>query len=431
MNIYVFLSVMLIFLVFSGLFSATEIAYTSLNRMRLEKAAEKSRGAKTALWIKNRFSVALSTVLIGNNLVNILASSIATSFFVILTGDESTGSLLSTLIVTVVVLIFGEIIPKILGKKFSLAFACRISIPFAILMALLRPVTWVVVGLVGLLFSFGKKKEMPTVTEDELATMIETAEEEGVIDEDKSELVQSALSFSESTVEDILVPRIQMDMLDIDDDYETILEKVFAFPHTRIPVYEETVDHIIGILNLNHFYRAIADAKREGGDPSKIDIRSLLIAPVFVHKTTKLQAALNELRARQVHLMVVLDEYGGTMGLITMEDILEEIVGDIWDESDTIETEVSQIGENSYDVDGMTTIDDFFESVDLERRDLESEYTTMGGWAIEMLDSNPHEGDSFTYRNLYIIVTEMKENRVARLSVVVSPESAEDGEEEE
>ena len=432
MTVPSFVIAMLIFLAFSAIFSSTEIAYTSVNRLRLEKRAEGSRSAAMAQKLKHdHFNVAIATLLIGNNLVNIFASSIATSFFIIMTGDETLGSTIATVGVTVVVLIFGEIVPKILGKQYALRICCHTALPLLILMVIFRPVTFVVLGFVELALSFRKKKTPPTVTESELATMIETAEEEGTIDEDKSELVQSALSFSEMTVGDILVPRIKMDMLDVSADYATILETVLGFTHTRIPVYAGTVDHIVGILNVNRFFKAASEMMARGEDPASLVLTEHLYEPCFVHQTMKLPAALRELRERQIHIMVVLDEYGGTMGIVTMEDILEEIVGDIWDESDTIEREISPIGENSYDVDGMTSTRDFFDSIDVSDRDFESEYTTMGGWAIEMLDGNPQEGDSFTYRNLYVIVTEIKENRVSRLSVVVKPEEEEEEEDGE
>ena len=417
MSLPIFFTVAVIFLLFCAFFSATEIAFTSLNRKRLEKRAEKSFSAKMAMRVSDRFNVALSTILIGTNIVNIALSSLATiicvnKFYL----GSGKGATVASASVTLLVLVFGEIIPKTVAKRYSLVFACRLSTPIYILMILFRPLTWIVVGFVGLITSFSRKKEGPSVTGEELATMIETAEEEGVIDEDKSELVQSAIDFADTTVEDILIPRVKVDMLDIDDDYDENLKKILSYSHSRIPVYRETVDHIVGILSVNHFYK-----KQTEAEGMQIRIEDLLLEPCFVHKTMKLPAALSEMRKKQIHLMIVLDEYGGTMGIVTMEDILEQIVGDIWDENDTITYEITKTGENSYDVDGLVSIDDFFDYIDMDRRDLESEYTTMGGWAIEMLEADPHEGDSFTYKNLCVIVTEIKDYRVSRLSVVVNP----------
>ena len=420
MSYPIFFTVSAIFLLFCAFFSATEIAFTSLNRKRLEKRAEKSGAAKVALKVSDGFNVALSTILIGTNLVNIGLSSIATVVCVNLLG-QGLGATAASAAVTLLVLIFGEIIPKTVSKRYALVSACRLSVPILVLMILFRPLTWIIVGLVDVLTAPLRKKKKPTVTSDELTTMIETAEEEGVIDEDKSELVQSAISFAETTVEDILIPRVKVDMLDIDDPYEENLKKILAFSHSRIPVYRETVDHIIGILSVNHFYK-----KQTEAEGMQIQLSDLLLEPCFVHKTMRLPAALSEMQRRQTHLMIVLDEYGGTMGIVTMEDILEQIVGDIWDENDTITYEITKTGENTYDVDGLVSIDDFFDYIDMDRRDLESEYVTMGGWAIEMLEADPHEGDSFTYRNLCVIVTEIKDYRVSRLSVVVNPEDEDD-----
>ena len=423
MTLPLFFTVSAIFLLFCAFFSATEIAFTSLNRIRLEKRAEKRGTAKVALRVSDHFNVALSTILIGTNLVNIGLSSLATVICVNLLG-QGLGATVASAAVTLFVLVFGEIIPKTVSKRYALVSACRLSVPILVLMILFRPLTWIIVGLVDLLTAPLRKKKKPSVTNEELATMIETAEEEGVIDEDKSELVQSALGFAETTVEDILIPRVKVDMLDIDDDYEENLKKILAFSHSRIPVYRDTVDHIIGILSVNHFYK-----KQTEAEGMRIQLSDLLLEPCFVHKTMRLPAALSEMQSRQTHLMIVLDEYGGTMGIVTMEDILEQIVGDIWDENDTITYEITKTGENTYDVDGLVSIDDFFDYIDMDRRDLESEYVTMGGWAIEMLESDPHEGDSFTYRNLCVIVTEIKDYRVSRLSVVVNPEDEdEDGE---
>ena len=423
MSYPIFFTVAGVFLLFCAFFSATEIAFTSVNRKRLEKKAEKSGAAKVAVRVSDGFNVALSTILIGTNLVNIGLSSIATVLCVDLLG-QGLGATVASAAVTLAVLIFGEIIPKTVAKRYALVSACRLSVPILILMILFRPLTWIVVGLVELLTAPFRKKKKPSVTSEELTTMIETAEEEGVIDEDKSELVQSAISFAETTVEDILIPRVKVDMLDIDDDYEDNLKKILSYSHSRIPVYRDTVDHIIGILSVNHFYK-----KQTEAEGMRIQLSDLLLEPCFAHKTMRLPAALAEMRRRQTHMMIVLDEYGGTMGIVTMEDILEQIVGDIWDESDTIVYEIKKTGENTYDVDGLVSIDDFFDYIDEDRRDLESEYVTMGGWAIEMLESDPHEGDSFTWRNLCVIVTEIRDYRVSRLSVVVNPQEDEENEE--
>lgn len=409
---------------FSAFFSSSETALFSLNKLRLEKLAEEGKKtAKVAKYLTDHDKITLSGLLIGNNVVNIAASSLMTVLVLeLMPKNAALAGTVATLTITVLILIFAEIAPKIIAKKKALSWACVVAYPmFAISMVLFLPITLIVLGFVNLISKlFRKKEEAPTMTEEELVTMIETAEEEEVLDEEQSDLLQSAMDFSDTTVEDILVPRINMEAFDIEDDYEEILELATSTRHSRLVVYEDTVDHVIGVLSLNRLFRAMA--KKRGN----VDIRTLLVEPFFVHKTMKLPTLLSQMRSHQVQMAIVLDEYGGTMGIVTMEDILEEIVGDIWDETDDIETEIISTGEGIYHVDGLTNIYDFFAHIDMDERDFDSEYTTMGGWAIEMLDADPHVGDSFSYRNLYVIVTEMNDNIVTGLSVQVKDEEEEE-----
>ena len=296
---------------------------------------------------------------------------------------------------------------------------------------LLYPLVWLVLLLIRLLSrTWGKdSKDAPSVTEEELSTIIDTVEEEGVIDEDKSELLQSTLEFRDTTVEEIMTPRIDVLSFDIDDDPAEIAEKIEGSRYSRIPVYEDSVDHIIGVLYLNHYYRALIDEP----DPAKLDLRGMLMEPCFLHKTMKLPAALNLLRRRKTHLAIIVDEFGGTHGIVTMEDILEELVGDIWDESEEIVPELVRIGENTYEVSGDMNIDDFFSEVEFEPKDFTCEYSTVGGWVIERLNADPHVGDCFEESDericLGVVVSEMDEMRVTKVTVTVRPVSDSDGEE--
>ncbi len=406
-------------LLFSAFFSGSEIAYMSVNPMRLEKAAEKSSRAKLALRIQQRFDRLLSAILIGNNLVNTAASSIATMFALTVFGGSASGPVIATVIITVLTIIFGEIIPKIAAKQASLSFARGVSYPLYIITLILRPIAGPVAAFTNAVF---KRKDEPTVTEEELSTIIETVSEEGVLDEERSDLLQSALDFADTTVGEILTHRLDWDAINVDDPPEKIASIISNSVYTRLPVYEHDFDHIIGVLNVKHYYRVIVDEGEIG------DLRDHLKEPSFVYSSMKLPAALAEMREMQNHMDFVLDEYGGVMGIITMEDILEQIVGDIWDESDEIETEFVKTGENSWEVSGSANVEDMFDFLDVDDRNFESDYTTVSGWAIEMLDADPHEGDSFTYRNAYVVITEMGENRINRLSVIVSKT---DDEEEE
>ena len=422
--------IILLMLVLSAFFSGSEISFNAANKMRLRKAGEAgSKTAKLANKISEHFTIALSAILIGNNLANIAASTAATSIAIALlsgvSGGDAIASTLATVIMTVIVLIFGEIVPKLLCKQHADTVVMWIAIPVLILMIVLSPAVAVVMGLLWVLrLIWGKdKNEGVDVTEEVFSSLIDTVEEEGVIDEGQSDLLQSTLEFHETTIEEVMTPRIDLTTIDIDDDRESIIDTIENSTYSRIPVYEDSIDNIIGILYLNQYYRAAVD------DPNA-DIRGMLMKPCFLHKTMHLPDALRHLRDRRTHIAIVIDEFGGTMGVVTIEDILEELVGDIWDESDEIITDIVKTGENTYEVLGEANIYDFFNEIDYEPRDFESEYSTVGGWAVENLNSDPHVGDSFTCGRLYVIVTEMDEMRVTKVTAVLNKPS-EDNEDEE
>lgn len=422
--------IILLMLVLSAFFSGSEISFNAANKMRLRKAGEAgSKTAKLANKISEHFTIALSAILIGNNLANIAASTAATSIAIALlsgvSGGDAIASTLATVIMTVIVLIFGEIVPKLLCKQHADTVVMWIAIPVLILMIVLSPAVAVVMGLLWVLrLIWGKdKNEGVDVTEEEFSSIIDTVEEEGVIDEGQSDLLQSTLEFHETTIEEVMTPRIDLTTIDIDDDRESIIDTIENSTYSRIPVYEDSIDNIIGILYLNQYYRAAVD------DPNA-DIRGMLMKPCFLHKTMHLPDALRHLRDRRTHIAIVIDEFGGTMGVVTIEDILEELVGDIWDESDEIITDIVKTGENTYEVLGEANIYDFFNEIDYEPRDFESEYSTVGGWTVENLNSDPHVGDSFTCGRLYVIVTEMDEMRVTKVTAVLNKPS-EDNEDEE
>lgn len=422
--------IILLMLVLSAFFSGSEISFNAANKMRLRKAGEAgSKTAKLANKISEHFTIALSAILIGNNLANIAASTAATSIAIALlsgvSGGDAIASTLATVIMTVIVLIFGEIVPKLLCKQHADTVVMWIAIPVLILMIVLSPAVAVVMGLLWVLrLIWGKdKNEGVDVTEEEFSSIIDTVEEEGVIDEGQSDLLQSTLEFHETTIEEVMTPRIDLTTIDIDDDRESIIDTIENSTYSRIPVYEDSIDNIIGILYLNQYYRAAVD------DPNA-DIRGMLMKPCFLHKTMHLPDALRHLRDRRTHIAIVIDEFGGTMGVVTIEDILEELVGDIWDESDEIITDIVKTGENTYEVLGEANIYDFFNEIDYEPRDFESEYSTVGGWAVENLNSDPHVGDSFTCGRLYVIVTEMDDMRVTKVTAVLNKPS-EDNEDEE
>ena len=405
----------------SAYFSASEIAFNSSNKMRLRRAAEDgSRTAKIAFGITEKFTTALSAILIGNNLANIAVSTCTTLIVLSLfRNNVGVASAIATVLVTVVILVFGEILPKVLAKQNADTVVRIVAIPTRILTVILSPFVFVVMLLLFVLrkvWGKDRKEDDPTVTEEDIVTIIDTIEEEGLINEEQGELLQSTLDFHDTTVEKIMTPRIDMTAIDIDADEDKIKGMLSdTSQYSRLPVYRDSIDNIIGVLSLTRYYKAALK-------PEEMDIESLLMKPCRLHKTMKLPAALAKLRDTKMHLAVVIDEFGGTLGVVTMEDILEELVGDIWDDTDVIVTECVSTGPNTYEVSCDMNIDDFFEEVDFVKPDeFSCEYSTMGGWAIEMLDSDPHVGDSFRYENLFVIVAQMKNECVTKLTVLVEP----------
>ena len=419
--------VIFVMICLSAYFSASEIAFNSSNKMRLRRAAEGgSKTAALAYAITEKFTVALSTILIGNNLANIAVSTCSTLIVMdLFRNNVALASTITTVLVTIVILIFGEIIPKILAKQNADTVARWVAIPTRILTIILSPFVFLVIALLTVLrkiWGSDKKDDDPSVTEEELVSIIDTVEEEGVINEDQGDLLQSTLDFRDTTIEKIMTPRIDMTAIDITNDPEKITSILSdGTQFSRLPVYEESIDNIIGILSLTRYYKAGLTAKETP------DIRSLLLKPCKLHKTMKLPAALAKLREAKMHLAIVIDEFGGTLGVVTMEDILEELVGDIWDDTDVIVTECRSTGDNTYEVLAEMNIDDFFEEIEFDKPStFACEYSTMGGWAIEMLEADPHVGDSFRYENLFVIVAEMDEERVTKLTVLCEPKKEED-----
>lgn len=416
-------------LVFAGIFlclclsnfcSASEMAFSSCNVMRLENARDDgSKRAKIAVYITEHFDDALSAILIGNNLANIGASSLASVAVILVTGGDEY-AWLATIILTVLVIIFGETMPKIGAKKNANRTSLKNAYVVRAMMIIFYPLVWLVVSLIKLL-TMGMKPEAADADSDEaveeLQSIIETAEDEDVLDEDQSELVQAAIDFSETSAFEVMTARVDVQAIDIEDDWDDILAIIEDAPFTRLPVYEGSIDNVIGILYLNHFLKAMADDGR-------VDIRKLLMPPCYVYKTMKLPAVLNTLRKAKQHLAIVSDEYGGTLGVVSMEDVLEQIVGDIWDESDVVEHEVVQREKSEYELDGAMILSDFLELVGLNEDDVDAESNTVGGWTLEMFGSFPQEGDSFTYRNLTVTVLSMDGRRVERVLVKLAPSEA-------
>ncbi len=413
----------------SAFFSGTEMAYTSVNRVRLRNLAEDGdKLAATAVKITDKFENSLTALLVGNNIVNIAASTVSTTIALSIAAGMSSETAkplmvtASTAIITMLIIIFGEIIPKVICKKNSEFVARFCAYPIAVLTIVLAPITFIMAQLLKLCsFAWGKSDD--TVTEEELATLIETAEEDGGIDEEKSDLLQSALEFSDISLGEIFTHRKDLIALDIDDTAAEKLKVINSSRYSRLPVYKGSIDNIIGMLNINHFYKEYA--KNRG-----TAIEDIMLAPTFMHETIKLPVALEEMRERQIQVVVVLDEYGGTLGIVTMEDILEQIVGDIWDESDEIIINIAQNEDGTYKVRGDMNIYDMFDELDIDDRDFDSDCNTVGGYCFEALEMSPSIGMCCEYKNLHFEVTKVDGVHIDELRVTVSELPKEEDDEE-
>lgn len=404
-------------MVFSALFSGTETAYSSVNKLRLKNyESQGNKKAAKALKLANRFDEVLTAVLIGNNIVNIAASSVSTLLFVSIFGSKGAG--ISTAVITVLVLVFCEVLPKSYAKKnaekISLAFA---SLLWA-LVILLKPFVWLLNKLSSL---FSKGDEAPTVTEDELKYMIDEIEEEGVIEEQESELVKSALEFDEISVEEILIPRVKMIGVDVTDTIDEIKATFTREMYSRLPVYEKSLDNILGIITNKAFFKMLI----EGGS----DIRGIIQEVPHIADTKLISEAMRSMQRSKVHLAIVTDQYGGTKGMITLEDIIEELVGEIYDEDDEIITNIVKLGENKYECAGDVNIGDLLETLGLDEDMIITEYSTVGGWITEILEHIPEAGESAEAGVFRLTAAEVSEQSVEKVIIEILP--AEESEEEE
>jgi len=414
-TIYLLVAAILVCILLSAFFSSSEMAYSAANQIRLENMAEDgNKKAARALKLTQNYDNILSSILIGNNLVNIAASSLTSVLFILIVGDRL--SWIGTVVLTILVIIFGETIPKIVAKRTATRTAINFSGPVSFLNMLFTPVTWVVVGLVHLIcLPFKGEKDSSNQSEEsveELQTIIETAEDEGILDSDDSELLHNAIDFAEISASEAMTARVDVQAMDIDDRWEVILDFVQNTTYSRIPVYKDSIDNVIGIIHINRFLQLLVD--NEG---KQFDITPILMKPCYVYKTMKLPSVLNQLKSAKQHLAIVTDEYSGTLGVITMEDVLEEVVGEIWDETDTVEDPVTEINENTWEMEGDLPISEFIELVGLDPISFDCESETVGGWTVEQFDRFPSEGESFRFGNLEVRVLKMDGRRVDRILV--------------
>lgn len=394
-------------IVMSAYFSATETAFSSLNRIRIKNMAEKgSKRAGLVLRLSENYDSLLSTILIGNNIVNIASASLATVLFVKLLGDDI-GPGISTAVTTIVVLIFGEVSPKSIAKESPEKFAMFSAPLLNLLMVLLTPFNFLFRQWKKLLSLVIKPGADSGITEEELLSIVEEAKQDGGIDEQENMLIRRALDFTEQEAADILTPRIDITAVPAEAGKEEIAAVFAETAYSRLPVFEESIDHITGIIYQKDFYNYVYRSGKE--------ISEIIRPALFVPKYKKIGVLLKELQQKKIHIAVVLDEYGQTVGIITLEDILEELVGEIWDEYDEVSSEIEKKSESEYVVLGGANIDKVFEALHIGAADGELQSGIVNGWIMNELGRIPEKDDSFEYKGYQVTVLEMDEKRVGRV----------------
>lgn len=406
----------------AAFFAVAETAFASSSRAKLKAAADRGEsGAESALYVLDNFDRAITTLLICTNIVHISAASIVTVAVTKRWGLSAVS--LSTIITTIVVFFAGEMLPKSIAKKYSERFAKRCAAPIRFFMKLFAPLSALLTFLGQSAAKLTKGDAQISVTEDELYDIIEDMTEEGTLDEEQGDLISSALQFGDVTVESVLTPRVDVAAIDIDDSPEEILDLIKTQNHSRLPVYEGSIDNIIGVLQIRRYIKAYLHQK------NALDIRSLLDEVFFIHQSANIDELLPIMSKRRLNMAVVTDNYGGTLGIVTVEDILEQLVGEIWDEDDVVEETITDT-EDGCVADADMSVSDVFEHMDYEDPEENEELvnTLMGEWAYEQFTAIPSVGDSFRYHRLEVVVEEMEHNRILKLRVRLLPEIEEGGE---
>ena len=412
---YIILLVVLV--AFSGIFSATETAYSSCNRIRLRNMQNNGEAeAGLVLKILDDFDKFLTTILIGNNIVNISASTVGTVLFINLIGQAS-GPAVSTLVITIIVLIFGETMPKCLAKSMPEKFAIKTVGFVRFIETLFTPLTWIFKLLKRGLLHFVHIDEDDGDIQDELITMVDEAEKDGDLEEHESDLISAAIEFNDVDVKDVLTPRVDIVAVDITTPLKE-LEKTFRYhSFSRLPVYENSIDNIVGVIHEKDFYSQMMY--------EHYPIRRVIKPVIYTSNNTKISTLLKQLQGAKMQMAVVLDEYGGTEGIITLEDIIEELVGEIWDEHDTVREYYQKIDDTHYLVKCDADIDDLFERFDVDVDDDDYDYITVSGWAIHQLEHIPSVGEEFDYENLHVTITRADQRKVIELEVEVKDKKEE------
>ena len=399
------IAVMLFCIIMSAYFSATETAFSSFNKTRLKTMAENgNKRAELTLSLSEKYDKLISTVLIGNNIVNILLASLGTVVFVRLYGDI--GATVSTAVITVVVLILGEISPKSIAKDTPEKFAMFSSPLMSVLMWLFTPLNFIFSQWKRLLSKVFRIKSDTKMSQAELLMLVDEVEQDGSIDNEEGDLLRNVIEFNDLRAEDILTHRVDIEGVQADSTKEEIAHVFAETKFSRLIVYDENIDNIVGVIHQKDFYG-------ENGFTKK-PLKEIIAPPIYIHSLEKISDILKELQKKKSHVAVVIDEYGGTLGIVTMEDILEELVGEIWDEHDEVVEVFKQTGEKTFEADCTVNFDDFCDKFDIHP---ESESVSLSGWIMEMLGRVPEKGDSFEYENLKITVTEIGSHRAEKVKI--------------
>ncbi len=401
---FVYGIIIVICVILSAFFSCTETAFSCANRIRLKSYADNgNKRAVTALWVTDNFDKVITAILIGNNVVNLGCSSIATVLCMNLFGNS--GAAIATGATTLLVLTFGEVIPKCFGKEVSDNIAIYTAGIMKFLVYALLPFVYLFTALKSMVLKLAHiKKDQPSVTEDELKYIIDSIEEEGILEEQEKDLVQSALDFDEKTALEILTPRVDVVLIDAEDDADTIKEIIFKERYSRIPVYEGSIDNIIGILQTRDYLEKLAECETP-------DIKELVTNAHFIYKSRKLSDILTDFKEKKLHMAIVTDEYGGMLGIVTMEDLLEEIVGEIWDEDEDEERTYTKLKDGRYIISGDMDLSDLFEIFEMNNDD-DIESISVGGFIVEQLGTIPTINESVEYKDIRITVKRVKNNRI-------------------
>ena len=400
---------------FSGLFSATETAYSSSSKIRLKNMANDGKTeANSVLVILDDFDKFLTSVLIGNNIVNIASATISTLWFaLILQGGK--GPTVSTIVITVITLLFGEIAPKSLAKQAPEKFACATVGVVNFFEFVFTPLTIVLKGWTWLVNHFAHIEQDEGDISDELITMVDEAEKDGNLEEHESDLISAAIEFNDLDVKDVLTPRVDIVAVNIASSHEQI-EKAFRFnSFSRLPVYENTVDNIVGVIHEKDFYELMYHN-------NKGPIRRIIKPVIYTSPNTQISTCMKQLQAAKLHMAVVLDEYGGTEGIITLEDIIEELVGEIWDEHAVVEDFYTKVDNYTWMVKGDAEIDDLIDRFGVEEEDEEFDFITVSGWAIAELHHIPKVNEEFDYKNLHVTITKADQRKVLEVKVEIQKE---------